>query len=82
MDMPRAYWPKWTETLRSLGLADLVAWVLEASGPINILGAQMLYISQPLVSKNSSQGFNALATLLEQEDEARAFVAMLKGNVS
>jgi hypothetical protein len=67
------------DVLRRQGLAELAAWTLEAVGPLNILGAQALYLGQPFVSLSASQGLRALALLLEQEDEARAFVAQLKG---
>jgi hypothetical protein len=79
MDTPRVYWPIWMETLRRQGLAELAAWALEVAGPLNILGAQMLYIGQPFVPSSTRQGLRALACLLEQEDEARVFVALLKG---
>lgn len=79
MDSARAYWPKWTDNLRRHGLAELAAWVLEAAGPLNFLGAQALYFSQPFVAAASSHSLGALAHLLEQEDETRAFAALLKG---
>jgi hypothetical protein len=79
MDAPRAYWPIWMDTLRRQGLAELAAWALEAAGPLNILGAQALYIGQPFIPASTSQGLRALANLLEQEDETRAFVTLLKG---
>lgn len=79
MDSSRAYWPIWTDFLRKQGLTGLVAWFLEASGPLNVLGAQALYFGQPFAPASASQGLRALADLLEQEDEARAFVALLKG---
>ncbi len=79
MDEPRTYWPIWMDFLRRQGWVELAAWVLEAAGPLNILGAQLLYISQPLIPSTATQGFSALANLLEQEDEARAFAALLKG---
>ena len=79
MEATRAYWPVWMDILRRQGLADLAAWALEAAGPLNILGAQVLYIGQPFVPEATSQGLRALAYLLEQEDEARAFAALLKG---
>jgi hypothetical protein len=69
------------ETLRRQGLAELAAWALEAAGPLNLLGAQMLYIGQPFVSTSTGQGLRALAHLLEQEDEARVFAALLKGKL-
>ena len=80
MDTPRAYWPIWMDILRKQGLAELAAWVLEAVGPLNFLGAQILYIGQPFVSSSTGQGLRALANLLEQKDEAGAFIALLKGN--
>lgn len=79
MDSEREYWPKWIQSLRRQGLAELTAWVLEAAGPLNIVGAQALYIGQPFMPASSGDGLRALAHLLEQEDEARAFAALLKG---
>ena len=79
MDTPRRYWPQWTESLHQLGLNGFAAMLLEAGGPINIIGAQFLYIAQPFASPQASAGLSALANLLEQEDEARAFAAILKG---
>jgi len=82
MDSPRTYWPQWTESLRNMGLDGFAAWLLEAGGPVNILGAQLLYIGQPFATRQASDGIRALANLLEQEDEARAFAALLKGQSS
>jgi hypothetical protein len=79
MDSSRAYWPIWTDFLRKQGLIELATWFLEASGPLNVLGAQALYLGQPFAPASTSQGLRALADLLEQEDEARAFVVLLKG---
>ena len=78
MDALRTYWPEWTESLRRLGLDGFAAWLLEAGGPVNIIGAQLLYIGQPFVTPQTSNGISALANLLEQEDEARAFAALLR----
>ena len=77
MDSPRTYWPQWTESLRRMGLDGFAAWLLEAGGPVNILGAQLLYIGQPFATRQASDSIRALANLLEQEDEARAFAALL-----
>ena len=79
MDSPRSYWPQWTESLQRLGLNGFAAMMLEAGGPINIIGAQILYIGQPFVSPQASNGLAALANLLEEHDEAQAFAAILKG---
>ena len=79
MNSLRANWPEWTETLRRMGMDGYVAWLLEAAGPLNVIGAQLLYLSQPFVASQKSDQFTALANLLEQEGEARAFAAHLKG---
>lgn len=78
MDSLRTHWPEWTESLRRLGLDGFAAWLLEVGGPVNIIGAQLLYIGQPFVTPQASNGIGALANLLEQEDEARAFAALLR----
>jgi hypothetical protein len=78
-DTSRDYWPLWINSLRKHGMTDLAAWLLEAAGPLNILGAQVLYLGQPFVPPVANPGWHALANLLEREDEAKAFAALLKG---
>ena len=80
MDTPRAYWPIWMDALQKQDLAALAVWFLEAAGPLNILGAQLLYVGQPFVSSATGQSMRALANLLEQEEESGAFIALLKRN--
>lgn len=79
MNSERAYWPNWMDSLRRHGLAELAAWILEVAGPLNILGAQALYFSEPFVPLSTGNGLRALADMLEQEDETRAFASLLKG---
>ena len=78
MDSLRVYWPEWIDALRRRGLDGFAAWLLEAGGPINLLGAQLLYLGQPFVTLQASDGLRALARLLEEEDEARAFTERLR----
>jgi len=77
MESPRTYWLKWIESLRRMGLDGFAAWLLEAGGPVNIVGAQLLYMGQPFVAPHASDGIRALANLLEEQDETRAFIALL-----
>ena len=79
MNSLRAHWPEWTDTLRRAGLDGYAAWLLEAAGPFNVIGAQLLYLGQPFVSSQASDQFMALANLLEEKGEARAFASHLKG---
>jgi len=79
MESPRAYWPKWVDFLRQRGLQDLAIWLLEASGPLALIGAQVLYIGQPFVR---STHLDALANLLEDHDESQAFAAFIREDLA
>ncbi len=69
----REYWPRWAETLRRYKLDALAVSMLEAGGPIQLLGAQALYIGTPFLGESA----DALARTLESADEARAFASYL-----
>jgi len=70
---------KWIESLYKLGLQNLTATFLEALGPMNLLGAQLVYISQPVLSpfipKDQSQD---LAKILEDPSETTLFIEALR----
>ncbi|MGD0611485.1 MAG: hypothetical protein ABSB41_08195 [Anaerolineales bacterium] len=75
----RASWPQWADFLRQHGLEDLAAWALEAVGPLAILGAQALYLGEPLLRPAlSDTQLAALAGLLEDRDELQDFTAFLR----
>jgi len=59
-------------------LDGLVAWFLEAGSPLTVLGAQAIYISQPFLGGERT---NALAHMLEDENEMQAFARYLRGEV-
>ena len=72
----RADWSTWADSLRRFKLDGLVSWFLEAGSPLSALGAQMLYVSQPFLGGNQ---INVIAHMLEDEQEAQAFVRYLRG---
>jgi hypothetical protein len=75
----RSTWPRWAGFLHRYGLEDLAAWMLEAAGPLKVLGAQALYIGGPLLRPALTEvQFAALADLLEDHDEALAFTTFLR----
>ncbi len=74
----RADWSQWAESLRRLKLDGLASWLLEAGSPLTLLGAQVLYISQPFVSGKQVE---SIAQMLEEENEAQAFAHYLRGEV-
>ena len=75
----RSSWPGWAEFLHRHGLENLAAWVLEAAGPLTVLGAQALYFGGPLLRPAlTDTQRDALAGLLEDRNEALAFSAFLR----
>lgn len=74
MKSPREFWPRWAESLRQYQLHDLVASFLEAGSPLALLGAQAIYFGGGFIK---SEQLTALAEILEEEKEARAFASFL-----
>jgi hypothetical protein len=77
MQPPRSLWSEWANQLRRLKLDSIAAWMLEAGAPVTLLSAQALFIARPLLGAGSE----AVAHLLEEEDEVRAFAAYLREGV-
>ena len=75
----RSDWSTWAESLRRLKLDGFAAWALEAGGPLTILGAQAVYISQPFFG---GEKLASLAHMLEEDEEAQAFARYLRGEES
>ena len=79
----RSAWSGWAESLRRHGLENLVAWALEAGGPLMDLGAQIFYFGSPLLRPAlTDQQRDALVDLLEDRAEALAFTAFLREEIS
>ena len=74
MQMQRESWSNWASQLHCLKLDAIAAWLLDAGAPVTLLGAQALFIARPFLGPRS----DALARLLEEEDEVRAFAAYLR----
>jgi hypothetical protein len=72
-------WQTWSDRLKRWGMNEFAAAFLEASGPLNLVGAQLVYISQPVLSGIVPAGqINALASLLEEPERTEAFVKSLR----
>ncbi len=78
MDSSRPYWPAWEQTLQANGLKESAAWLLRLVGPLALLGAQFIHLASPFFDNHAS--LRALAALLEDEQETRAFLQQLRGN--
>jgi hypothetical protein len=78
----RSAWLGWAEFLHRRGLGNLAAFMLEAAGPLTVLGAQVLYFSDPLLRPALTDvQRDALTNLLEDRDEALAFAAFLREDI-
>ena len=76
-------WQSWARTIHKWGLANLVTAVLESAGPIALLGAQLVYISQPILRPIARPDrLQALADLLEDPRHTRSFLDILEGEQS
>ena len=72
-------WRVWAKKVHRWGLGTWTAALLEAVGPLAMFGAQAVYIAQPFVSSIlPSDHLNALTDLLEQPDQTRAFITLLR----
>lgn len=71
-------WSEWAESLRRLKLDVLAAWLLEAGGPLTVLGAQAVYLGQPFLG---GKKLDALAHMLEEDEESQAFARYLRGEI-
>jgi hypothetical protein len=73
------FWEIWAKTLRRWGVHGLAVSLLEAAGPLTMLGAQMIYLSQPVLrSIASGNQIDALATMLDNPAETQQFIVFLR----
>ena len=72
-------WQIWSENLKRWGVKDLTITILEALGPLSLLGAQLIYVGQPFLDPFFSKGYlDVLANLFEDPQETQAFIAVLR----
>ncbi len=72
-------WQTWAKTLNCWGVKDLTATFLDALGPLNIFGAQFVYVGQPFFNQFLPEGqLDALADLLEDQNKLQAFISVLQ----
>jgi hypothetical protein len=79
MNADRHIWQTWAQRLHRWGLGELTATMIEACGPLTILGAQVVYLCQPVLDLViSDEHLDALARMLENTPETHAFVTYLR----
>ena len=72
-------WQNWANMLHRWGLDEVTAIVLDAVKPLNLLGAQVVYLGQPIFKQIISNGhLEALANMLEDPTQTQAFISLLE----
>ena len=71
----RVFWPDWAKRLQKWKLDSFAAWLLEAGGPLTLLGAQALYVARPFFN---GEQVEVLAQMLEENGETHAFISYLR----
>jgi len=75
----RAYWSHWAQKLQGLGVSGLAAALLDGTGSLRLLAAQLVHAGTPFIGTSpASEQWQALAALLEDKDEAQQFVSFLR----
>ena len=79
MNSDQHIWRLWANSIHRWGVQEWVAALLDAAGPLNLLGAQIVYIGQPALKHLfPEQQVTALAEMLEDTTYTREFVSMLR----
>jgi len=79
MDKDQTIWQEWARKLHAWGVQGWAASLLEAAGPLTLLGAQLIYLGQPVLrTVFRDPGLQELAALLEEPERAREFAAYLR----
>lgn len=72
-------WGKWARQLQRWGLASLAAAFLETGGAFATLGAQSLYVAQPLLDAwMPAKTLRAVAQMMEDPQQSAAFAQTLR----
>ena len=72
-------WATWSERLKARGLNQFAAALLDATRPLTLAGAQLVYFGQPLMHGLLPEGRSAaLAALLEDPQAVDHFIDDLR----
>ncbi|MBS3752475.1 MAG: hypothetical protein KGY46_03685 [Anaerolineales bacterium] len=79
--MGKENWDKLSGNLHKWGLHHVTAALIEALGPLGMVGAQIMYLSEPILSTFiPAQTASDLASILEDPDKTQGFVQALRAH--
>ncbi|OQY36078.1 MAG: hypothetical protein DRI56_10215 [Chloroflexota bacterium] len=77
--MTQETWHEWADKLYRWNLSEIAASFLEAAGPLTLLGAQAIYLGQPLLTTfTAPESIQSLAELLETPAKKQEFIEILR----
>jgi len=72
-------WQRWSARLQRWRLSEFTATLLEATEPLHLVGAQLVYMGQPVLrGLVADEALEALADVLEDDEQRSAFLASLR----
>jgi hypothetical protein len=75
----REIYKSWATRLQGWRVHQIAAALLEAGGPLKLIGAQLVFISQPLLSGLlADEKLGTLAGLLEEPEKTATFIQILR----
>lgn len=78
MDTNHHIWRVWANALHRWGLQNLVASFLEAAGPLTFIGAQVVYVGQPILNGIVPDShLDAITRVLEDDRQREEFITYL-----
>lgn len=76
-------WETWAGALQRWGLKELAASILEAAGPLTLLGAQAVYLCRPFVNGIfPSRHLDKLVEIFEDSAKTEEFTAYLREGIN
>jgi hypothetical protein len=71
MQVNQKYWYQWAQYLQHYHVIGLFRFLLDSAGPIRIVAAQSLWMTQPFVQNSI---ISQLAAVLEDQEQSKAFL--------
>jgi len=75
--MSGQFWPEWAQKLQHSPLKGLTLTVLQGTGPLKLVVGQLMLAGMVFIPPSATDRWLAVAEMLEDDKESRAFAALL-----
>jgi hypothetical protein len=75
--MSEESWQKWAQSLQRNHLKGIALVLLEGTGPFKMILSQLMLSTTPFVGGTRRDDWQALAEMLEDDEESRKFAEIL-----